>query len=129
VFCSWSKINGKEYDQGYRLQITHKQPVSSIAWHRKGDYFVSVTTLGGQSKVLVHQLSQCQTQSPFSKPDGPVSRALFHPAAPYLFVATQRHVKVFNLAKQSTSKKLMSGVKWISSMDVHPQGKSKSSSF
>jgi ribosome biogenesis protein ERB1 len=29
---------------------------------------------------------------------------------------------VYNLAKQELSKKLVTGVKWISSMDVHPGG-------
>jgi ribosome biogenesis protein ERB1 len=47
---------------------------------------------------------------------------MFHPNKPFLFVATQRNVKVYNLVNQEMVKKLISGVKWISSMDIHPQG-------
>lgn len=35
---------------------------------------------------------------------------------------TQTYVKVYNLAKQELAKKLQSGVKWISSIDIHPWG-------
>ena len=37
-------------------------------------------------------------------------------------VQTQTYVKVYNLAKQELTKKLHSGVKWVSSIDIHPQG-------
>jgi ribosome biogenesis protein ERB1 len=37
-------------------------------------------------------------------------------------VATQRYVRIYNLQKQALVKALQSNVKWISSMDVHPQG-------
>ena len=40
---------------------------------------------------------------------------------PY-YVQTQTYVKVYNLTKQELTKKLHSGVKWISSIDIHPQG-------
>jgi ribosome biogenesis protein ERB1 len=46
----------------------------------------------------------------------------FHPSKPFFFHATQRHVRVYNLVKQIMVKKLSSGVKWISSMDIHPNG-------
>ena len=34
----------------------------------------------------------------------------------------QRNIRVYNLLSQSLDKKLVSGAKWISSMDVHPTG-------
>ena len=51
-----------------------------------------------------------------------VQTVLFHPIRPYLFVATQRHVRIYNLTKQELTKKLMTGSKWISSLAVHPGG-------
>ena len=58
-----------------------------------------------------------------SKLKGLVQRVLFSPAAqPLLFVATQTEVKVYNLVKQTLVNKLKTGVKWVSSMDVHPSG-------
>ena len=48
--------------------------------------------------------------------------ACFHPRKPIFFVATQRYVRVYNLQKQQLIKKLSSGAKWISSLDVHPDG-------
>lgn len=46
----------------------------------------------------------------------------FHPTKPYLVIATQRHIRVYNLVKRELEKKLIPGVKWISSIDVHPGG-------
>ena len=37
---------------------------------------------------------------------------------------TQTNVKVYDLARQELTKKLQAGLKWISSMDIHPGGKS-----
>jgi ribosome biogenesis protein ERB1 len=48
---------------------------------------------------------------------------IFHPNKPLFFVATQQSVRIYNLMKQEMIKKLQSGVKWISSMDIHPGGK------
>lgn len=77
----------------------------------------------GQSQaVFIHQLSRQQTQNPFKKAKGDVQAAMFHPLKPYFFVASQRQVKVYNLAQQTLTKKLMSTVKFISSMDIHPAG-------
>lgn len=40
-----------------------------------------------------------------------------------LCMQTQVYVKVYNLAKQELTRKLHSGVKWISSIDIHPHGR------
>ncbi len=78
---------------------------------------------------------------------GIVQQVAFHPTKPILFVAvslcsiflllseifvlfwycqknlqTQRYVKVYDLVKQLLVKKLMTNVKYVSSMDVHPGG-------
>ena len=68
-----------------------------VTWHAKGDYFATVCPDGANRAVLIHQLSKWRSQVPFSKAKGLVQCVLFHPVKPYLFVATQRHVRIYNL--------------------------------
>ena len=76
---------------------------------------------GNTQAVQVHQLSKRSSQNPFRKNRGRVVRVLFHPLKPFLFVATQNHVRIYNLAKQELAKKLM-GASGIASMAVHSSG-------
>ena len=96
--------------------------VASVRWQTKGDYFVSVSPKAGASAVLIHQLSKGNSQQPFSKSKGEAQLACFHPNKPFLFVASQQHVRVYHLVKQDMAKRLVSGCRWISSLDVHPSG-------
>jgi ribosome biogenesis protein ERB1 len=97
--------------------------VSSVKWHKKGDYFVSVSPKAMAASVLIHQLNKASSQQPFSKnKGGEVQRAIFHPSKPFLFVATKEHIRVYHLVKQAMVKRLLSGCKWISSIDIHPSG-------
>ncbi|KAG1688024.1 hypothetical protein DVH05_004434 [Phytophthora capsici] len=107
---------------GIRVVLHHTSDIKDVAWHYKGDYLSTVAPGAGSSAVLIHQLSKRKTQNPFQKSVGQVQCVLFHPSKPFFFHATQRHVRVYNLVKQSIVKKLSSGVKWISSMAVHPNG-------
>ena len=100
---------------------TNKE-VSCARWQAKGDYFVSVSPKAGSAAVLIHQLSKGNSQQPFSKSKGEAQLACFHPNKPFLFVATQQHVRIYHLVKQSMAKRLISGCRWISSLDVHPTG-------
>ncbi|KAF8592530.1 BOP1NT-domain-containing protein [Ramaria rubella] len=93
-----------------------------ITWHRRGDYFASVSGKEGQGSVWIHQLSKRHSQAPFRKIKGSVQLVLFHPHKPHFFVATQRYVRVYDLSAQQLLRTLMPGLKWISSMDVHPSG-------
>ncbi|KAI0269246.1 BOP1NT-domain-containing protein [Gloeopeniophorella convolvens] len=110
-----------------------------ITWHRKGDYFATVcgssfqsdlcftliiTTASGEGQggVWIHQMSRRHSQAPFKKIKGSVQSVLFHPSKPHFFVATQRYVRIYNLAEQKLLKTLTPGIRWISSMDVHPSG-------
>ena len=72
--------------------------------------------------VLIHQLTRHVTQSPFARTQGAVQRVLFHPNKPHFFTATQRYVREYDLAGQKLVRTLQSGLKWISSLDVHPTG-------
>ncbi|XP_060594341.1 ribosome biogenesis protein bop1-B-like [Ruditapes philippinarum] len=122
VPVSWSVYEGKEYDDGYRLKLPHGFEVSQVTWHGKGDYFATVMPNGQSKSVLIHQLSRRRSQNPFSKSKGIVQCVRFHPVRPFLFVATQRYIRVYNLLKQEMSKKLVTNCKWVSSMAVHPEG-------
>jgi ribosome biogenesis protein ERB1 len=93
-----------------------------VTWHAKGDYFATVCPDGANRAVLIHQLSKWRSQVPFTKAKGLVQCVLFHPVKPYFFVATQRHVRIYNLTKLELTKKLMTGAKWISSMAIHSHG-------
>ncbi|KAI9067600.1 BOP1NT-domain-containing protein [Trametes sanguinea] len=96
------------------------EPPKQLVWHRKGDYVASVSE--GQGGVWIHQVSRRHSQAPFKKVKGTVQLVLFHPTKPHFFVATQRYVRMYNLAEQTLLKTLTPGIRWISSMDVHPSG-------
>ncbi|KJE92918.1 Bop1-prov protein [Capsaspora owczarzaki ATCC 30864] len=120
--ASWEPATASETLAGVRVIVRLNFPVRQVTWHHKGDYFASLTPDAPTAAVLIHQLSKRKSQNPFQKSKGLVQRVLFHPTRPFLFVATQHYVRVYNLLKQELAKKLISGVKWISSMDVHPGG-------
>ncbi|KIK65479.1 hypothetical protein GYMLUDRAFT_159016 [Collybiopsis luxurians FD-317 M1] len=107
--------------------LTVQLPSSSglttqIAWHRRGDYLASISTGGNQGTVWIHQVSRRHSQAPFKKVRGKVQLVLFHPLKPCFFVATQQYVRMYNLSEQKLLKTLQPGIKWISSMDIHPSG-------
>jgi len=104
------------------VQLTMNDKIRSVTWHRKGDYFATVGFESSASTVLIHQLSKCTTQKPFSKKKGTITAVLFHPTQPLFFVATQQHVRIYDLAKCELKRKLHTGSKWISCMHMHPAG-------
>ena len=72
---------------------------------------------------IVSNLSSSKEKSaPLSIPNG-TEVCLFYSLVWFAFVfQTQRFIRVYNLTKQELTKKLVSNVKWISSMAVHPKG-------
>ncbi|KAF8211329.1 ribosome biogenesis protein ERB1 [Mycena galopus ATCC 62051] len=107
--------------------LTVQLPQSSglpkqITWHRRGDYMATVSSGGTQGGVWMHQITRRHSQAPFKKIRGAVQLVLFHPLKPHFFVATQQYVRIYNLSEQKLLKTLIPGIKWISSMDVHPSG-------
>ncbi|GKY98951.1 hypothetical protein MPSEU_000850900 [Mayamaea pseudoterrestris] len=96
--------------------------VANVRWQIKGDYFLSVSPKAGAAAVLIHQLSKGTSQQPFSKSKAEAQVACFHPNKPFLFVASQQHIRIYHLVKQNMVKRLMSGCRWISSIDIHPSG-------
>jgi len=120
--ATWSQPTPAEFDQGIRVWIHLQKAVKQVTWHRKGDYFATVAPDANNSAVLIHQLTKHQTQQPFKKNKGAVQRVMFHPNKPMFFVATQRYVRQYNLQRQELVKTMQTGVKWISSLDIHPAG-------
>ncbi|KAH7100640.1 BOP1NT-domain-containing protein [Auriculariales sp. MPI-PUGE-AT-0066] len=96
--------------------------VKQIAWHRRGDYFATLSATESHTSVWIHQTSKRHSQAPFKKIKGSVQRVSFHPQKPHFFVATQRYVRIYDLAQQALLKTLMPGIRWISSLDIHPSG-------
>nr|CAB3226065.1 ribosome biogenesis protein bop1-A-like [Phallusia mammillata] len=123
VIPPWKTVEtGLPYQDGQRLVITHPKDVSKVTWHAKGDYLACVVPGNGHAQVFLHQLTKQRSQTPFTKCKGAVQSVLFHPTRPFLFVATQQYVRVYNLVKQQLTKKLMANSKWISSLAIHPGG-------
>lgn len=122
--AKWSRPSDVERSNGVAVHITFNGTPKQVTWHAKGDYFTTVSADGGSSSVLIHQLSRQRSQAPFKKASkgSSVQKVAFHPTKPHLFVATQRYVRIYDLSAQSLIKTLQPGLKWISSIDVHPSG-------
>lgn len=122
----WKQIDADEdadsYAKGFRFVLRHFKEITQCVWHGKGDYFATVMPEGQNRSVLISQLSRRRSQLPFSKSKGLIQCVQFHPIKPILFVATQRHVRIYDLSKQQLIKKLMTNSKWISTIDIHPGG-------
>lgn len=112
-----------ETKHGIMVKIQHPYPVRKVNWHRKGDYIVTVTPAAPVGAVMIHQLSRRASTCPLAKNPGQVQTACFHPAGkPWLYIASQRSIRIVHLIKGSIENKLETGVQWLSSMDIHPQG-------
>ncbi|KAF8826541.1 hypothetical protein HHX47_DHR5000306 [Lentinula edodes] len=122
----WSTPSSNTWTDETAVLTIHLPPSSGlptqITWHRRGDYLASVSIGGSQGAVWIHQVSRRHSQAPFKKVRGKVQLVLFHPMKPCFFVATQQYVRMYNLSEQKLLKTLQPGIKWISSMDVHPSG-------
>ncbi|RCH85450.1 Ribosome bioproteinsis protein erb1, partial [Rhizopus stolonifer] len=121
--ATWIKANGADEEKyGYKARIQHTQAVKQLTWHRKGDYLATVAPDAKNLAVLIHQISKHQTQAPFRRLQGIIQKVAFHPIKPIFFVATQISVRMYDLMQQQLIKTLQTGVRWVSSIDVHPGG-------
>lgn len=104
------------------LAISHPRTLQMVTWHHKGDYFATVGKDSSGGTVAIHRLSQQSSQTPFKKKTAGVQTVRFHPTRPFFFVATKHSIRIYNLAAQEAVKTLKPGVRWISSIDIHPSG-------
>jgi len=118
----WSRPGTRLETKGILVQIEVRSAIKVIRWHRRGDYFATVSPRGQSSAVAIHTVSKHLTQLPFRRLKGIAQTAQFHPSKAIFFVATRNTIRSYDLAKQELVKILQPGAKWISSMDVHPGG-------
>jgi len=118
----WARPGSRLEDEGVLVKFSLRKTVKVISWHRRGEYFATVSPQGQTSAVAIHTLSKHLTQLPFRKLKGLAQSAQFHPSKPIFFVATQRMIRSYDLSKQELLKIIQPGARWISSFDVHPGG-------
>uniref|UniRef100_A0A0V0ITY1 Ribosome biogenesis protein BOP1 homolog n=1 Tax=Solanum chacoense TaxID=4108 RepID=A0A0V0ITY1_SOLCH len=115
-------VNWVQDDKHGGIRLKHFKTVSSVEWHRKGDYFSTLMPSAQSKAVLIHLLSKKQTQRiPFKLHGLPVSTA-FHPSRSAFFISTKKNIRVYDLLKQKLIKKLETGVREVSSIAIHPGG-------
>ena len=121
--AQWSRpVSNRLQDAGVLLKITLRKTIKVISWHRRGEYFATVSPQGQTHAVAIHTLSKHLTQLPFRRLKGLAQSAQFHPSKPIFFVATQRTIRSYDLSKQELLKTIQPGARWISSFDLHPGG-------
>ncbi|KAJ1331488.1 ribosome biogenesis protein ERB1 [Microdochium nivale] len=120
--AKWVRPGGRLEDEGVLLKATVRSPIRTLQWHRRGDYFCTVSPTGQRSSVAIHTLGKHLTQIPFRKLPGLAQTAQFHPSRPLFFVATQRMIRCYDLQRQELIKVVQPGARWISSFDIHPGG-------
>ncbi|XAR49360.1 hypothetical protein NMG60_11032540 [Bertholletia excelsa] len=117
-----SVVSWSQDDKHGGVKLRHFKTVTSVEWHRKGDYFSTVMPSGESRAILIHQLSKKVTQRiPFKLHGLPVSSA-FHPSRSIFFISTKKNVRVYDLLKQKLIKKLETGLREVSSIAIHPGG-------
>ena len=120
--AQWSRPGGRLEDEGVLVKAKLRHTIKVISWHRRGEYFATVSPQGQTSAVAIHTLSKHLTQLPFRRLKGLAQTAQFHPSKPIFFVATQRMIRSYDLSKQELLKIIQPGARWISSFDIHPGG-------
>lgn len=118
----WVRPGSRLEGDGVLVKFSLRKTVKIISWHRRGEYFATVSPHGQTNAVAIHTLSKHLTQLPFRKLKGLAQSAQFHPSKPIFFVATQRMIRSYDLSKQELLKIIQPGARWISSIDVHPGG-------
>lgn len=98
--------------------------VRQVAWHRQGDYFLTVSASGA---LLVHRLTTRSSQSPLGGAGkkaaaAAVCCAQFDPVKPVLYVAEKARIQVYDLAKLTKLKTLRPNARPLSCLSVHPTG-------
>ena len=119
---TWQRASSRLQNQNIHLQLVLPSTLKDISFHRRGDYFVTISPQSRSKGITIHTLSTHTTQLPFRNFRGFPQRAAFHPSKPHFFVASQRSIHVYDLSRQQLVKTLQTGAKWISAFDVHPSG-------
>lgn len=117
-----SVVNWLQDEKNEGIRLRHFKTVSTVEWHRKGDYLSTVMPAGESRAIHIHQLSKKVSQRlPFKLHGLPVA-SVFHPTRSVFFIATKKTVRVYDLLKQKLIKKLDTGLREVSSIAIHPAG-------
>jgi len=105
-------------NQSGALSIFHANPVRSLTWHAKGDYFSTLEEKVG--KLFVHRISTRSTQLPFIGEKTAILSSAFHPFKPLLITAaqSQSYLRVIDMREQRLVNKLKIGNSLITSLSV-----------
>lgn len=124
VKWSFYEKDSDEYTvEGKRFSMTFSNDISQVIFHKKGDFVATLTPrAANKDQVIIHSIRKGKSQRPFTKSKSDIQRVLFHHLKPILFIATKQTIWIFNLQTQAMVKKLLSGVKWYSCLDLHPEG-------
>jgi len=120
--AQWTRPSSRLQETGVLVKVSLRKTIKVISWHRRGEYFTTVSPQGQTHAIAIHTLSKHLTQLPFRRLKGLPQSALFHPSKPIFFVATQRTIRSYDLSKQVLLKIIQPGARWISSFDMHPGG-------
>ncbi|KAJ7954287.1 Ribosome biogenesis protein BOP1-like [Quillaja saponaria] len=118
-----SVVSWLQDDKYEGIRLRHFKTVSSVEWHRKGDYFSTVMPAGESRAIHIHRLSEKFSQRlPFKLHGLPVS-STFHPTRSHFFIATKKNIRVYDLlGERKLIKKLETGFREVSSIAIHPAG-------
>ncbi|KAH9685267.1 Ribosome biogenesis protein BOP1-like [Citrus sinensis] len=118
-----SIVSWLQHDKLDGIRLRHFKMVSSVEWHRRGDYLSTVMPADILFRaIFMHQLSKkLSHRIPFKLHGLPVS-SVFHPTRSIFFVSTKKNIRVYDLLKQRLIKKLETGLKEVSSIAIHPAG-------
>jgi ribosome biogenesis protein ERB1 len=120
---SWRKIS----ESIITFSFGATTPISSLNWHIKGNFVaaVSSTAPDREKSCAVISLANKKHVSPLKgkgQSTGSAKHVVFHPNKPYLVVAGNSNISVFDLKTQSRVKTLNSNSNTVSSIAVHPAG-------
>ncbi|GMT28412.1 hypothetical protein PFISCL1PPCAC_19709, partial [Pristionchus fissidentatus] len=118
-----SKITWKRTEKNHgRITLNMTTDIRQLVWHAKGDYLGTLGNTDVPEAVVIHQLSTAKSQMPFSKKKGLIRSIAFAVTVPHLFIATQRHIRVYDLAKCALLKKLQANMQTVSIMRADNTG-------
>ncbi|KAJ8109291.1 hypothetical protein ONZ43_g6177 [Nemania bipapillata] len=55
--AKWARPGARLEDEGVLLKATVRSPIKTIHWHRRGDFFCTVSPTGQRSAVAIHTLN------------------------------------------------------------------------
>ncbi|KAK3651206.1 Ribosome biogenesis protein erb1 [Elasticomyces elasticus] len=122
---SWARPSATLQERGCLLSLTLRTTPKTLSWHRRGDYFSTVSpgsSSASATAIAIHTLSKHQTQYPRLRLRGLAQTTCFHPSKPLFFVATKVKVRIYDLQAQKMEKELLPGARWISDIALHPLG-------